>query len=456
MPSTSNESRVSQIAVERSAAVSSAFDQIDEVLLRTRFNSARAEARAFDTLCNAGISFPLIGLTLAVKACFDVRGWVTDAASVVLTHEPSATEDAPLVAALRKAGASLVGHANMTEFAFGALGINTTTGTPRTPLDIRRERVAGGSTSGGAVSVASGLADIALGTDTSGSVRIPAAFCGLVGFKPSRGVLSEKGCIALSTTFDVPGFITRDVTTLLRVVDALRLYGQRVSCEFHDKQCTRPLSDLRLAVPRYFALGRADETVGRAFERTVARLRRFGAVVVEHQFSDLTLPSRIAAESGIIISDAYALHEQWIHERLSQYDPLVGPRILAGQSVPAHRYINGKRALKQFAHTFDGQIAEYDALLTPAVPIIPPRLSDLQAKDEYLRVNTLAFSLTELANRVDVPSIALPFGSADVGPYGLMLTGRRGDDLRLLSVCRRVELAFAQDDHHQSDERKSK
>src|ERR1700744_359668 len=181
MASTSTESCASQAAVERGEAAGAAFGQTGEVLLSTCFPAARVEAKAFDTLCHAGVSLPLAGLTLAVKACFDVRGWVTDAASHVLAHEPPATEDAPLVAALRKAGASLVGHANMTEFAFGALGINTTTGTPRTPLDIRRERVAGGSTSGGAVSVASGLAGFALGTDTSRSGRAPAAFCGLVG-----------------------------------------------------------------------------------------------------------------------------------------------------------------------------------------------------------------------------------------------------------------------------------
>jgi aspartyl-tRNA(Asn)/glutamyl-tRNA(Gln) amidotransferase subunit A len=447
MASTSNESRSSQAAVERAEAVGSAYDHVGEVLLRTRFTSAHVEARAFDALCNAGVSLPLAGLTLAVKACFDVRGWVTDAASVVLANELPAVEDAPLVAALRKAGASLVGHANMTEFAFGALGINTTTGTPRTPLDVRRERVAGGSTSGGAVSVASGLADIALGTDTSGSVRIPAAFCGLVGFKPSRGVLSDEGCIPLSATFDVPGFITRDVTTVLRVVEALRLYRQRVSPGFRYEHRTRLLSDVRFAVPRSFALGRADEPVARAFERTVESLKRCGATVIERDFADLTLPSRIAAESGIIIADAYALHEKWIHERLAQYDPLVGPRILAGQNVSAYRYINGKKALKQFARAFDEETAEYDALLTPTVPIVPPRVDDIQMKDEYLRVNALVFSLTELANRVDVPSIALPFGSADAGPYGLMLTGRRCDDVRLLSIGRRVEQALAQDGH---------
>jgi aspartyl-tRNA(Asn)/glutamyl-tRNA(Gln) amidotransferase subunit A len=316
--------------IERAEAASVAFGHIGEVLLRTRFAQARTEAQAFDALRNAGVALPLAGLTLAVKACFDVRGWITDAASAVLANEPPATSDAPLVAGLRSAGATLIAHANMTEFAYGALGINTTTGTPRTPLDDKRERVAGGSTSGGAVAVAGGLADIALGTDTSGSVRIPAAFCGVVGFKPSKGVLSETGCIPLSTTFDSPGFITRDTTTMLRVVDSLSLYGKSGPRERLREQ---PLRGIRFAVPKYFALQRCEDAVARAFERTVERLGAQGAIIVEHDFSDLNAPSRIAMESGIIVADAYALHAQWLHERLAQYDPLVGPRILAGRTL---------------------------------------------------------------------------------------------------------------------------
>jgi aspartyl-tRNA(Asn)/glutamyl-tRNA(Gln) amidotransferase subunit A len=450
------ENCTNRAAVERAEAISSAFNDTEQVLLRTRFALARTEGGAFDALLDAGVSVPLAGLTLAVKACFDVRGWVTDAASLVLSNEPPAITDAPLVAALRMAGASLVGHANMTEFAFGALGINTATGTPRTPFDILRERVAGGSTSGGAVAVARGLADVALGTDTSGSVRIPAAFCGLVGFKPSKGVLSEEGCIPLSTTFDVPGFITRDVATMQRVVSALRLFGRCISADLLDVPRARLLCGISFAVPQNFALEGSDDMVARAFQRTVAKLSQCGAKIVSRSFNDLTMPSRAAAEGGIIIADAYALHKKWIHERLEQYDPLVGPRILAGQNVLAHSYISAKMALKQFVRTFDEDVADYDALLTPTVPIIPPRVDDLQAGGEYLRVNALTFRLTELANRVDVPSVALPFGPDDIGPYGLMLTGRRRSDARLLSIARRVERALAQGNHPRNDWRERK
>ncbi|WP_250490928.1 amidase family protein [Caballeronia sp. INML2] len=426
--------------VEQSRAVSLAFSGLDKVFLRTRFDAAVADAIATDQAVASGASLPLNGLILAVKACFDVAGWVTDAASAVLSDQPEATRDAPVVAGLRAAGATLVAHTNMTEFAFGALGINNTTGTPVTPLDAHGERVAGGSTSGGAVAVARGFADIALGTDTSGSIRIPAAFCGIVGFKPSTNVISTQGCIPLSTTFDAPGFIARDVSTIVRVVEALKLYRTPVV----RVRPTRQLEGIRLALPVDFALTGCDPTVVAAFEACVNRLASLGASIVETDFMDLRAPSRIAAESGIIVADAFAWHEPWIRTRLARYDPLVGPRILRGESIPAYRYLKGAAALKHEANVFDAEMARYDALLTPTVPIVPPRIADVTADEiEYLRVNALSFSLTELANRLDAPSIAMQFDPARPRPFGLMLTGRRHRDIDLLSVARRVEAALS-------------
>jgi aspartyl-tRNA(Asn)/glutamyl-tRNA(Gln) amidotransferase subunit A len=200
-------------AVARAVAASRTCANLKEVYLRERFVNAQAEAEAKDHLVAGGTRLPLAHVPLAVKACFDVAGWVTDAASTAFAGNESAQADGPLVRFFRLQGATIVGHSNMTEFAFGALGVNSTTGTPRTPLDPAGERVAGGSTSGGAVAVAIGLADVALGTDTSGSVRIPAAFCGVVGFRPSRGVFSSGGCIRLTelaNRVDVPSISLRD------------------------------------------------------------------------------------------------------------------------------------------------------------------------------------------------------------------------------------------------------
>src|SRR4051794_37759446 len=185
--------------IERADAES---DAMAVAYLARRDQQALTEAAAVDP------SLPLAGEVLAVKACFDVEGWTTHAGSAVLADAAVATADAPMVEQLRSAGAILLAQTNMTEFAYGALGLNSTYGTPTTPLCPGDDRVAGGSTSGGAVAVALGAADIALGSDTSGSIRIPAAFVGAAGFKPSQGRYPTGGMIPLSTSFDAPGIIT--------------------------------------------------------------------------------------------------------------------------------------------------------------------------------------------------------------------------------------------------------
>ncbi|OUL97124.1 hypothetical protein CA603_03380 [Paraburkholderia hospita] len=427
-------------AVARSEAASNAYENIAQVFLRTRFDDAHAEAAALAALSASGVRLPLAGLALAVKACFDVAGWVTDAASNVLSDQPPAQQDAPLVASLRAAGATVVAHTNMTEFAFGALGVNSFRGTPRTPLDPQGERVAGGSTSGGAVAVAAGLADIALGSDTSGSVRIPAAFCGLAGYKPSKGILSAQGCIPLSTTFDVPGFIARDVDTLLRVVDAVGPFARKLR---PVRQQDPSLEGLRFAIPKGFAVGHCDRVVRGAFARALELLTAQGASIVETEFTDLRAPSRIALESGIIVADAYTWHADWLRTRADRYDPLVGPRISKGEGVAAHRYLSGLAALEDRRRVFADEVSGYDALLTPTVPVVPPKLDDLRDSAEYLRVNALVFSLTELANRIDLPSVSLPLERQQSLPVGLLLTGRPADDPHLLLLARRLEAALS-------------
>ncbi|WP_153102205.1 amidase [Paraburkholderia hayleyella] len=435
---------VNQQAVARAAARATAHPDRAHIYLRERFAAAHDEALARDQLAALGVRLPLDGLTLTVKACFDVAGWVTDAASAVFAGRPAARADAPAVAQLRHHGATLVGHSNMTEFAFGALGVNSTTGTPRTPLDPERQRIAGGSTSGGAVAVAEGLADLALGSDTSGSVRIPAAFCGIVGFKPSSGRISTQGLVPLSSSFDVPGLIARDVTTLLR---ASGVFGLTAHDTAHDTSAPRAvpdLSGLRLALPLGFAREQCDAEVLAAFDQALHTLHRHGAQIVPTAFTDLHAPARIALESGIIVAEAYALHQPWIHDNLARYDARVGPRILQGEHISAPRYLQGKARLQALAQRYDEEIAPFDALLTPTVPLLPPRLAELDASEAYLRLNARSFSLTELANRIDAPSLSLPLHlEQNPTPCGLLLTGRRQHDASLLALALRLEQALA-------------
>ncbi len=405
----------------------------DVSILRVRDQQATEEATAWDHAVGAGLPEPdLFGTTLIVKACFDVEGWTTDAASKVLANQPAAKQDAPIVKVLRSAGAVVVGHSNMTEFAFGALGTNPHHGTPLTPLDPCGDRIAGGSTSGGAVAVASGFADVALGSDTSGSVRIPAAFCGVVGFKPSQGRYASAGMIFLSPSFDVPGIITRDVPTIRKIDHALT---------GNELENVIPLAGRRFLVPVDFAQRDADPEVASAFEAALLRLEDHGAIVVRDEFADLDTYGPVAVDGGIIIAEAFAYHRELLAEHSELYDRRVGPRIALGEKVAAWRYATAKERLRQLGATFHARLKDFDALLTPTVPFLPPRVQDLSEDDAYSALNRQSFRLTEIANRIDAPSISIPMQTSR--PIGLLFTGRRGGDDAILNLALAAEEALA-------------
>jgi aspartyl-tRNA(Asn)/glutamyl-tRNA(Gln) amidotransferase subunit A len=399
-------------------------------MLNRRDADALREAAAWDVLGYAVRDRPpLFGTSLAVKACFDVAGWRTTAGSKVLQDQPPSVADAPIVAALRRNGAIVTGQTNMTEFAFGALGVNPHFGTPRTPLDPNRERIAGGSTSGGAVGVKLHFADLALGSDTSGSVRIPAAFCGLTGFKPSRRRYADSGMIFLSPSFDVPGFIARNIESCSRADSALT----------GDPTIERAptLSGRRFLIPSKFALDCADANVTEHFLRAVMALENAGANIIERDWPELETYGMIAVEGGTIIAEAFAWHKPYLETRGADYDPRVGSRITHGKDVKAHDYIRAKERLARAADSFRRGLSEFDALLTPTVPILPPKISSLATDENYYSTNQLVFRLTEVANRINAPSVSIPVDPAH--PIGLMLTGFTGRDRELLTLAAAVE-----------------
>ena len=399
----------------------------------TAFTKTRAEAALADAARADRVADHrrLAGITLAVKACFDVAGWTTHAGSSVRRHDPPAERDAGLVTALRSHGAIVIGQANMTEFAYGALGLNTTFGTPSTPLDPANERVSGGSTSGGAVAVALGMADVAVGSDTSGSVRIPAAFCGVAGFKPSRGRYSDEGMLYLSPSFDVPGIIAPTARACRRVDAALT--GRPVERKLPT------LAGWTFAVPTEFALQGADAEVATAFEHWLDRLRSAGAVVTEMALASVAQAGAIAKDGGMIATEAFMLHRDRLAGEAAGYDRRVGPRIALGEHVPAHRYAAARFALGRAAAQFDEELRGIDAVLTPTVGILPPRIADLEDDAVYFAANAEAFRLTEFANRLDLPSISIAAELPERSPIGMLLTGRRGGDAALLDLAVAVE-----------------
>ncbi len=396
-------------------------------ILERRDDDALAEAAA------VARSLPIAGEVLAVKACFDVTGWTTHAGSAVLADAPAATVDASMVSALRSAGAILLAQTNMTEFAYGALGLNSTYGTPTTPLRPGERRVSGGSTSGGAVAVALGLADIALGSDTSGSIRIPAAFCGVAGFKPSQGRYPSGGMIPLAASFDAPGLIASTAAHLRRIDIALVDGGGRPSS-------SRSMGDLHMLIPRdAIEAGDTDPEVLDCFERWLGVLASAGVRLTEIDLPMLTEASLAAREGSVIAVEAYDWHRDLIADQIERYDPRVGPRIQHGAAVLASEYVASLRRIHNCMRRYDIALEGADAILTPTVPVLPPRVADVQTMQPYLAMNTAVLRLTEFANRLDLPSVSLPGVLTDRQPIGLMLTGRRGGDAALLDLGVLVE-----------------
>jgi Asp-tRNA(Asn)/Glu-tRNA(Gln) amidotransferase A subunit family amidase len=413
-----------ECAAAEPEAMSTAF-------VASRFDDAIAEAAVVDP------SLPLAGEVVAVKACFDVAGWTTHAGSAVLAGARPADVDSPIVAALRSAGAIVLAQTNMTEFAYGALGLNGTYGDPATPLRPGERRVAGGSTSGGAVAVALGAANFALGSDTSGSIRIPAAFCGVAGFKPSQGRYPSGGMIPLAASFDAPGFVA-PTAAYLRRIDAALVDGDRLPA------VDRPISDIHLLVPvDAIRAGATDQLVLDRFEHSLRVLATAGASITETDLPMLTEASIAAREGYVIAVEAYDWHRELIAEHLDLYDTRVGSRIMHGARVLASDYVAALRTIDDCRRRYDAALQGADAILTPTVPILPPKIADVQTTDSYLAMNTEVLRLTEFANRLDLPSATLPGSSPDRQPIGLMVTGKRASDVALLDLAVLLEAALA-------------
>ncbi|WP_284178260.1 amidase [Rhabdaerophilum sp. SD176] len=395
-------------------------------------DSARAEADAADLRRKAGIALgPLDGRIISIKDLFDMAGQVTTAGSVILKDNAPAGSDAPTVAALRRAGAILIGRTNMSEFAFSGIGLNPHYGTPGNAVDPAR--VPGGSTSGGAVSVALGLADLTLGTDTGGSTRIPAAFNGIVGFKPTSSRVSKAGAFPLSYTLDSIGPLGPDVATCA-AMDAI-LAGA-------DPESLPDVSvmGLRLGIPRGLLFEETEPAVADAFEEAISRLSEFGAHMRELSIDDLVLAMRgVLAGAPIAACEAAEIHHEWLQSRAADFDARVLARIRPGASISAPAYITALRERDRLKGEFARRIAPFDALILPTCALQAPVIAALEADPElFARKNVLALRNTSPANFFDCPALSLPLPVSGL-PVGLMLLGAPMQDRRLLALGAAVE-----------------
>jgi aspartyl-tRNA(Asn)/glutamyl-tRNA(Gln) amidotransferase subunit A len=391
---------------------------------------ALAAADASDSLRKAGlVPSPLAGIPVSIKNLCDVAGETTLSGSRALDDAPPASQDAPVVARLRASGAVIVGSTNMSEFAFSGVGFNPHYGTPGNPAD--RTRVPGGSSAGAAVSVGDRMAVAALGTDTGGSVRIPAAVCGIVGFKPTARRVPIDGVVPLSTSLDSIGPLANSVECCA-IVDAV-FGGEPIAVPE-----AMPLAGLRLAVPMHFVMDDLDPVVAQAFERALKALAGIGVKVEHIDLPQLNELPAINAKGGFAAAEAYAWHKDLIARRGKDYDQLVAPRILRGAEMSAADYIEllGKRSDLQ--RRVAAITSTYDAVATPTCAITAPTLDEVATPEGFTRKNMLLLRNTTVGNFLDRCAISLPCHHPGELPVGFMLMGEAMADKRLLAIARSV------------------
>jgi len=417
-------------------------------LLNQARAAARSEAcknvfvRTFDDepVCTG----PLQGLPISIKDLYDVAGRITSAGSLVLAEAPAARADSPAVARLRAAGAALVGHTNMTEFAFSGLGLNPHHGTPLNPVTARIDgmaRIPGGSSAGAAVSVATGAAWAALGSDTGGSIRIPAALTGLVGFKNTQRLTPIEGTVPLSESLDTACAIThsvRDAVLLHEILAARRV-----------QLAGKPLAQRRFAVVDHYFQDDMDETVAAAFEASLAALRAAGARVEEIALPPLRQP----LPSGLVVAaEAWAWHRGLMASQVDSYDPRVAQRILVGRDISAADYIDRVHARRHWIATMEAALRGFDAVLSPTVPVIAPLLQPLiDSEPAYFAANGLLLRNTAVVNALDGCALSLPCQhllAPDPYPVGLMLWSTALQDDTLLDIALQVEQLFSERGAH--------
>jgi len=320
----------------------------------------------------------------------------------------------------------------MTEFAFSGLGINPHYGTPASPWDRASRRIPGGSSSGTAVAVADGMVAAGLGTDTGGSCRIPAAFCGIVGYKPTARRVPITGVLPLAPSLDSVGPLAPSVACCA-VIDAV-LAGEEPLAPAPAR-----LSGLRLAVPENMVLDGMDDTVAAAFARAVSTLSAAGVRIETTRFAEFAELPAVNVKGGFAASEGYAWHRHLLATQGSRYDPRIRVRIARGEHMTAAEYIDLVNGRARLIASFDRATAPYDGVLMPSVPVVAPRIADLDDERAYNSVNMLILRNTALGNFFDRCAISLPCHREGEAPVGLMLMGETMADARLFSVAAAVE-----------------
>ncbi|WP_341962719.1 amidase [Pseudomonas sp. RC10] len=437
---------IAQLAGELNSGITTSQTLIEDALARieqhrgaggSAYISVDAEQARLDAIASdrarakGHVPSPLAGLPVSIKDLFDVRGHVSRSGAKLLNDAPPAISDAAVVSRLRAVGAILLGRTNMSEFAFSGLGLNPHFGTPRNPFD--QHRIAGGSSSGAAVSVAEGMAVVGLGTDTGGSIRIPSAFCGLTGFKPTASRVPQDGAFPLSQSLDSVGPLARSVADC-RWVDGI-LSGETLA---HQE---RTLAGLRLAVTRDYVLEGLDEATALAFDASLARLSDAGADIQWINFPELHQLPQINAGGGLTAAEAWHRHRDWLQGPHSdQYDARVAKRIRRGEALSAFDYLEIVAQRQRLIEAARQRLAGFDGWLMPTVPVVAPTLEPLLADEAtFFSTNGLVLRNPSVINFLDGCALSLPCQRPGDLPVGLSVAGLHGTDAHILAVGQAIE-----------------
>ena len=395
---------------------------------------ALAVADRIDAQRREGSKLPVLaGIPVSIKDLFDEAGVVTLGGSKILVGTPPATRDSTVVERLRNAGAVIVGRTSLVEFAYSCLGINPHYGTPKNVFDRANGRIPGGSSSGAAISVTNGMAAGAIGTDTGGSVRIPAALNGLVGFKPTARRVPRDGVLPLSFTLDSAGPIAKTVADCA-------LLDQILTGEKGGPTAAVRLRGLRFAVPKTVFQDDLSPAVASAFTAALGRLSVAGATIIELPMAEFA-QAAIANPRGVLTStEAYSWHRRLMKDGADRYDPRVISRIRAGETITAANYIELLQSRERFVRTINDAASGYDAMLMPTTPETAPTIAEATKDDEtYLRLNGRMCRNPSIVNLFDGCALSIPCNNPGEAPVGLMIAGTQNTDRKILAIGLAVE-----------------
>ncbi len=425
-----------QLVEDCLARIDDSSGEGQRAVLKVYREQALSQADGVDLARQRGWSTPeFAGIPMTIKDLFDHAGEITRAGSHALDNQNPAATDAPIVSALKAAGFIIVGKTNMTEFAFSGLGMNAHYGTPLSPWDRDVGHIPGGSSSGGAVSVSDAMAAATIGTDTGGSCRIPAAFCGITGFKPTASRVPTEGATPLSTSLDSIGPLANSVSCcaiLDSVISGDSLHGADVS----------PIaaSGLRFGVIENFVNHALDSKVAQDYQAVLERLAAAGVSLQPVTLAELDELPVVNSNGGLVGAEALAWHTPYLETRKEYYDPWVHSRIVSSTGQLASDYISVLNHRSRIQNQVRAQCAAYDAMVLPTVQIVPPDIASLADYEHSIQVNQLCLRNTAVGNFLNHPSISLPSHAPGTAPTGFMLMGVcEHSDHQLLAVAAGVE-----------------